>query len=306
MLLPPYRSGSLDAATMGVFGDFIGGYIGQLISLIGICFLIATFRTEYARAKRERFENRFFQLLQLHRDNVDETEVKEVKGRKVFVLMIREWRWILNIIRYEAQVNAEELTQRQLIEISFLCMFYGVGPNSSRMLRRSLDGFRGTFVDILEKALNSQGLKEEVREEKKLSYLPFEGHQSRLGHYYRHLFQMVRFVEANAPSDFAAQQHMSTIRAQLSTHEQALLLLNSLTPMGSPWWNLNLIERFRLVHNIPNNFFDPALELDPTLLFDKGYFEKPEKHKRPLVPLETPFCPGSYPDGYTWKGPRGS
>ena len=100
---------------------------------------------------------------------------------------------------------------------------------------------------------------------------------------------MVKYVEANAPSDVSIPEYMRTIRAQLSTHEQALLLLNSLTPIGAAWWNLNLIDGHKLVHNIPEFFFEPLLEMDTRSLFAPDYFEKPEKHTEKFASLEQQF-----------------
>lgn len=68
------------------------------------------------------------------------------------------------------------------------------------------------------------------------------------------------------------RKYMKTIRAQLSTHEQALLLINSLTPVGQNWWANDLIRKYGLVKNIPHAFFVPD-ELDMAALFENGYFE---------------------------------
>jgi hypothetical protein len=301
LFFPAYHGDHIDAQTAGVFGDFVGGYLGQIIALTGLCFLIGTFRTEIARAKRERFENRYFELLQLHRANVEELELQKAKGRKVFVLMLREWRCILNIVRREAQLRQETLTQLQLVQISYYCLFYGVGPNSSRMLRAYLSDHDQELVNALELRLNDKALKIEVKKDRKLGYLPFEGHQSRLGHYYRHLYQMVRFVESNTSELADALEHMRTIRAQLSTHEQALLLLNSLTPMGGAWWNKNLIDRYSLVHNIPKEFFDPCSEFDLSKLFDPEYFERVEQHARVFPSMDVPFKRASSFEGPSWR-----
>jgi hypothetical protein len=65
---------------------------------------------------------------------------------------------------------------------------------------------------------------------------------------------------------------VKTIRAQLTTHEQTLLLLNSLTPIGKNWWSKELIVRYRMVQNLPPGFFE-SKELDVSELFAPGYFE---------------------------------
>jgi len=102
------------------------------------------------------------------------------------------------------------------------------------------------------------------------------GIKSRLGHYYRHLYQMIRYIDQQTIptlNDAKKYEYVKTVRAQLSTHEQALLLANSLTPMGYNWWEKGLITKYRLVQNVPDGFFDPVNEFDITALFPSGYFE---------------------------------
>jgi hypothetical protein len=83
---------------------------------------------------------------------------------------------------------------------------------------------------------------------------------------------MVRYVDQQT-LDIDKYEYVKTIRAQLSTHEQALLLVNSLTPMGQDWWSKDFILRYRLVQNIPRDFFDSSAELDVRKHFEPGYFE---------------------------------
>jgi len=87
---------------------------------------------------------------------------------------------------------------------------------------------------------------------------------------------MIRYIDQQTiPTldDAKKYEYVKTVRAQLSTHEQALLLINSLTPMGYNWWDKDLITKYRLVQNIPEGFFDPVKEFDIALLFPTGYFE---------------------------------
>ena len=83
---------------------------------------------------------------------------------------------------------------------------------------------------------------------------------------------MIRYVDQQT-LNIDKYEYVKTIRAQLSTHEQALLLVNSLTPIGQNWWKEDLIVRYRLVQNVPREFFDSATEVDTNKLFAPGYFE---------------------------------
>jgi hypothetical protein len=263
---------TVDPTTAGQLGDFVGGYIGTFFALASVVLLTATLRNQRSSSQVLNFEAKYFELLRLHRDNVAELEVQGVTGRKLFVVLIREFRSALQVVNRVADKHSQVLTQVQIAHITYYCLFFGTGPNSTRMLIRSLAELETVFVSDLVSELDSALAKQSAQDEKKLAYVPFEGHQSRLGHYYRHLYQAIRYVDQQTIT-FDKYQYVKTIRAQLSNHEQALLLLNSLTPIGRNWWSQGYILRYRMVQNLPREFFDPKSELDLSSLFPKGYFE---------------------------------
>jgi len=257
-------------------------YVAVWLEGVALIAILAVDAWEFWRQGQERkkqdFINKYFELLKIHRDNVAEIELKEEHGRKVFVTLLRELRCIVSIVRTTAATHDQRLTNSEVMHLSYYCLFFGVGPNSSRMLKMSLPEFPKGFVDALEEALNSDATKEETRESRNFHHVPFEGHQSRLGHYYRHLYQIFDYVHRQN-INIDKYQYIKTIRAQLSTHEQALLLVNSLTPIGNNWWTNSLITDYRIVQNIPREFFDSTTELACDKLFKAGYFEWEEACK---------------------------
>lgn len=263
---------TVDPASAGQLGDFVGGYVGTFFALASVVLLTATLRNQRRSAQVLNFEAKYFELLRLHRDNVAELEVQGVTGRKLFVVLIREYRSALEIVKRVAAAHGQSLTQRQEVHISYYCLFFGTGPNSTRMLLRSLADFNVEFIAALVSQLDAADAKAQTQTEKKLPYVPFEGHQSRLGHYYRHLYQAIRYVDQQT-FRIDKYQYVKTIRAQLSNHEQALLLLNSLTPIGADWWTMGYMLNYRMTQNIPHEFFDPTDELNLAELFPAGYFE---------------------------------
>jgi hypothetical protein len=45
---------------------------------------------------------------------------------------------------------------------------------------------------------------------------------------------------------------------------------------GASWWNKKLIQKYRMVQNLPPFFFNPETEIDLCGYFDSGYFESEE------------------------------
>jgi hypothetical protein len=99
----------------------------------------------------------------------------------------------------------------------------------------------------------------------------YGGHQHRLGHYFRHLFQMFKYLDSHANlSDDEKYFYAKTLRAQLSTYEQLLLFVNSLSSIGFKWefaTDVNkylgivpvdgskLITKYALIKNLPGKYF---------------------------------------------------
>lgn len=283
-----FREGTtVDRTAAGQLGDFVGGYIGTYFALVTVVLVIKTLKEQRRSGESEKFETKYFELIKIHRDNVTEMRLQTIPGRRIFVLLLAEFRRILQIVQRIAEEQGQELSQRERLHVTYYCLFYGVGTNSSRMLDSSLVNFKRPFVQALITKLQQPQVVHAAQKELKLDYKPFDGHQSRLGHYYRHLYQAVSFVHsAKHLDDDDKYQHVKTIRAQLSTHEQALLLMNSLTPLGRVWWQYELILTYGLVKNLPRDFFESSTEIDTERLFPPGYFEWEEVNDETYLPAD--------------------
>jgi hypothetical protein len=189
------QSTTVDPETAGQLGSFVGGYVGAIFALIGVVLLLSTLKNQRVAFLQQNFENKYFELIKIHRDNVAEIALRGASGRRVFVLLLRELRCALEVVREIAKTSKQHLSQREMLTVAYYCLFYGVGPNSSRMLKMSLANFDAGFIAEIEKEFNSPETKEKWRRVRKFKHIPFEGHQSRLGHYYRHLYQLVHYVD---------------------------------------------------------------------------------------------------------------
>lgn len=89
-----------------------------------------------------------------------------------------------------------------------------------------------------------QGDKEILKQ----AYSQFwENHQTELGHYYRYLFNLIRFVDN---SEFSDGPYIRLVRAQLSDQELLMLFYNCLSKQGAPF--AKYIEKYSLLDNMPS------------------------------------------------------
>lgn len=264
-------------------GDTIGGITAPFVNGLSAVLVYLALKAQVEanklvndQFKLQQIENRFFELIKLHRDNVAEIVIGKRSGKKIFVTLIREFRLIhAKLISINTEGNCG-LEKRQLMEVSYLILFFGFGPNSSRQLKIALEAYNVTgLFNLLELKFDSRKIKLAAKDERKLNYIPFEGHQSRLGHYFRHLYQTVDFIHERK-IDIDKYSYIKALRAQLTTHEQALLYINSLTPAGNTWWLKGYLIDYKMVKNIPPGFFNTETEFFPPSLFPDQYFEHQE------------------------------
>jgi hypothetical protein len=180
---------TMDSKNASDYGSFLNGYVGTLVGLISVLLLVHTLRSQIKNTLISRFENKYFQMINIHRDNASEFKLGQITGKKVFVKMIREYRLIAVLISPFLDDHSS-LINKDKLGLCYLCFFYGIGPNSSRHLAAVLkqtnllaDNSINEIVRVMQSAYD---LEKELPEEKRqFTFMPYGGHQSRLGHYFR-------------------------------------------------------------------------------------------------------------------------
>jgi len=257
LLIQPF-----DPALFEKYGSFVGGFVGSMFSLAGFLLLFEAIILQQRLFEKQQFESKFFELIKIHRENVSEMKKripikgdKYEEGRRVFVLMRKDFGEIIEIVRQQQVALEQPLSERDIVNLAYLIFFYGVsetlfnkGQNQTSMLREKLVNsiYPAHFVDsIIEKCCLC------LDEEKQ--YIRFNGNQARLGHYYRHLFQTIKFVDQSPIlTDSEKYFYSKTLRAQLSAHEQLILFYSILSEVGKAWLApVDYISKYRLIKNVP-------------------------------------------------------
>ncbi|MGB7529237.1 putative phage abortive infection protein [Sphingobacterium cellulitidis] len=284
---------------------------------------------ENKRQDLNKFESQFYEMLRLHKENVNEMEVegyefrdkvagrdsikdiKITKGRKVFVTMIAEIECIYLIIKkcYSEKVKFlifedniyifPEKDNEKYFFLAYEIFFHGLDAFDEGIDNGNYTDFDSDFMSMLLKELREIRKGHILGKEKKISYYlnkmkpsleqfydnkvsnkefpflklyfnykPFSGHQSRLGHYYRHLIASVGLVVKNKLITYESKrEYLKLLRSQFSNHEFVLLYYNYLSTYGSKWENVKnsyLID-YRMLHNIQQELvlpeFNPVVKL---------------------------------------------
>lgn len=85
-----------------------------------------------------------------------------------------------------------------------------------------------------------------------------------MGHYFRHLYQTVKFIADNGLlKETEKKNYLEVLRSQISNHEQVLLLYSYLGDFGKKWEDENnrYFSNYEMIHNIDETMLIEGLEL---------------------------------------------
>ncbi len=328
----------------GPTGDTFGGTLGPAIAWVAAFLTFLAFWIQYkanniqrtqlnnqsSDTAIERFENRYFEMIRIHRENVAEQNIQGVVfGRKVFTTFYFELRYLCFVLEdfYQKHPPATPLTLKERTNLSYLIFFYGIGhatddifehlaPKYSAMqffketilfLKQKKEAFnQNPSISVWEEKYRKEfmGNTVEVKEISKIKekleivngdkkavflqiYEPFTGHGAKIGHYFRHLFQAVKYVHEqpgkllDGPKKY---EYVKILRAQLSNFEQVMLYYNAVSLIGEPWITEGFIKCYRLLNNLPLTFADfgisPADQFATEIKEDPKFFDWLELRNR--------------------------
>lgn len=287
---------ALNLSNFGSLGDFFGGVIGTFVAAIVAIYAIRTYKSERELQKAGVISDMLSTMLELHKRNVEEIEIthyktstRKYKGRDAFKPMYDElfdiFEHVYAAIRAEVEKDhqkyAEYLDEKKQMKLAHILsygyFFYSAG---SYMLVTAEED--SVLYDLCIEAADK--VPEPLR---KLN------RHNILGHYYRHLFNMVNYIDKNKFSnDYKKKEiYVKLIRSQLSDYEEMLLYYDSLSPLGKDWneplgsrkiEKMNLICKYRLLKNCP--IYKPYFGIMP---FETYHVEKEVWDKSGDLFLET-------------------
>lgn len=252
--------------------NIIAGLTGPIISFFGIILTFMAFYIQYVfneiqtkvfRKQQEtsdlqhnqlilqQFESNYFQLLNLHRENVLEMHYRDVDSRYVFLKMMGQLFEVFERLDQKFDFQ-KELSNQDLINIGYIIFYYGLEEEVEDVLKtKFLKKYPQRFERLYD-TINDLRQRPNPNEKYKQYKFYYNGHQSRLGHYFRHLYKTISFVDQN---DFLIDQqkmnYIDIIKAQLSNHEQSILFFFAISDLGTQWKQTNdLITKYNLIQNL--------------------------------------------------------
>lgn len=262
----------------GSFGDKFG-VVNALFSGLAFAGIIITIYLQMSELREQRdelkmtrgtfekqlFESTFFEMLKIHNENVQSMGDDKVQGRKAIQGQFK----ILIQLKSELGISSPVTITGKLLNefpleerVRFMYVVYYLGKSrGEHVWKNRYKGFPidGQFTILLR--------------------TEHSGVEVVMSAYYRHIFQLVKYVH-DAPDDiflpFEAKteksdskkwtnemktdhikkekyRYVKFLRSQLSIEQQQLFALNALSEFGKEWKNyngVNLIEEYQLIKNL--------------------------------------------------------
>lgn len=198
------------------FGDYVGGTIGTIVALTGVVFLYRTYRLQLdisakqeEKFDRQLFESSFFLLLDQQRDILKSMKGEYSRGQH----------------KMKEKLEGVDYMARLRLDLSVRLLDLNYEP-------AALDGKDTNKLKIIVNQIYQDF---------------FQGHASQLGHYFRHLYHIVKFVAESGIED--KKPYMDLIQAQMSTDELYLSAINGISNYGRKNM-LPLMNQYSLLENL--------------------------------------------------------
>lgn len=259
---------------------------------------------------RNLLENQFYEMIKLHKENVNDIFTQHwiydkegnllenyfINGRKNFDFFIEE----IGIAYYVAKrIFKNRITDYQF-KHAYSAVFHGVhGKEDLKPTENDLvDKQYCEYINKLRlikkwhkanyyRGLKNNGIKPfayendyDYKPKNDLNYELFNGYSNFLGHYYRQLFQTVKFIAYQEVLSYEEKRnYLRILRAQLTNEEQVMLFYNWFSGFGMQWEceNNSFFVDYRMIHNIYNELI--IADLDLNQVFGENYRKKMKKEK---------------------------
>lgn len=288
----------------GEIGDFVGGVVGTAFSFVATLFVIVTLMEQNRQNQRNIFVQSYYEMLNVHADHVRQMALHKsnnemLRGREVFSQLIKYYdtiydtidRYVQNILNGGIQGKPFEKEQVEYLKDDFcrkslvMRLTYGYFFYGSEFYR--LRNYKDKIEKTIEETILSIGRSNQFYT---------EGNHVLLGHYYRHMFQMIQYViNTKCINEEERYTYAKQLRAQMDDDEQLLLYYDAMSDVGDEWLKtekdadeikqikqLSPLTRFRMIKNIPASTtikgIQPEEQFENTIKLFKtkkmGFFEQ--------------------------------
>ena len=248
-------SGVIDPELASKFGDFFGGYVGVMFSILSTLLLIYTIIDQFIERQKRWATDNFYRMLEFHNDMVKQLSVAHINttkpersnGRRAFVVFKIQIHYLLRLIKNLNKRERWNLKKDQILCIVYMIFYYGIDTHWIKFLQDKIK-------EDIDFNIILNGVKI-IEKEKKLKL--GRTNQTSLSAYFRNMYNLIKLVDNDKYLSKQEKKSLITIyRAQLSNPELYVLFFNLRSGFGKKWNDKGYVETYELLKNIPKHYCD--------------------------------------------------
>lgn len=212
----------VDSTLFGTYGDFIGGVLGTIFTIISVFFLLVTFRHQrivtkdnHKQMETQRFNDLFFELLHLYQSEVDELcgssqiiDSMEKKDDGKIRVQGKDWNY------------------------------------------NNKDYFDFEKEKIQKKYRNRKSYIENIKQSVNYYMLFYIENRSKIGAYFRTLYRIYELIDCSSEiSEKQKKEYSKIVRAQLTESELFFIRYNAMTIYGKSF--VKYINKYNILKHLP-------------------------------------------------------
>lgn len=214
----------IDHGLFGTFGDFFGGVLGTIFTLISVLLVVRTFRHQQIVTrdnqelqKAQQFNDLFFELIHLY-----QSEVKELNG-----VLER----IVDVQRDEAKED-------------------NIKIKKERIQYNDKDFFDEEKQIIQNKYRNLKSYENNVSKAINYYMLFYTENHSKMAAYFRTLYRIYELIDKTSLiNEQRKKEYAKIVRAQLTESELFFLRYNAMAPYGHQF--IGYINKYHILKHLP-------------------------------------------------------
>ncbi|TVQ25793.1 MAG: hypothetical protein EA383_07405 [Spirochaetaceae bacterium] len=269
------HAGLSDIASASHFGQFIGGFLGPLFSIVTSFLLFATLINQSTINGRVAFESSFYKMLDYHFQHISSLMVKHVKntesqyepvtGKRAFIVFKLHLERLLEIVRQASDDLELALSDDEIIDIACIAFYYGILDENQDFLLGKLRRYESHEALVQYLTASKRSHLENDNE-----YVG-RANQTNLSSYFRNMYHLIKYVDSQRILSAREKiRYVNILRAQLSDSELWLLYFNVASRFGKKWQENGYLMKYRLIRNLPSGFCYP---FDPSEKFPMEYVD---------------------------------
>lgn len=271
-------SWTIDTKLAADFGNFFGGFVGAMFSILSTLLLIYSITDQFIERQKTCATDNFYKMVEFHNNivnqltisHIDLTKPKPSNGRRAFVIFKIQINRLLKVINklderlcwgIQPMKPKKSMKSMKSLHIAYTIFYYGI---SESLLPFLLDKIK---VEEINKGRldNIRYTIDEIRKDINLNL--GRTNQTSLSSYFRNMYNLIKLVDENKFLSQAEKMDLITIyRTQLSDPELYVLFFHIASGCGK---GLRMYaKKYKLLNDIPKGYCDGY---DPNEIYNIKY-----------------------------------